>query len=157
METVASALGPLCASPRFLLSSRVLIHSADGQRAADEFNQKVRGIVGQNEWQDFKASSSLGGVVLLTTRDVSRLLKSRGVVPRRIVTAIESAARNEEMFAYAWMRSPKAAVYFLYGRDADQLLAATRDFVHRDQPFSGLLISPRTASPNPSSHAAGPR
>jgi hypothetical protein len=149
VKVVASALGPLCESPRFLLSTRVLIHWADGNPAADEFNQGVRGIVGQNEWQDLKASTSLGGVVFLTINDLSRLLKNRGVVPRSIVTAVESAARTHEVFAYAWLRSPKASVYFLYGHDQNHLMAATREFVRSDRPLSGLVTTAPTASPKP--------
>jgi hypothetical protein len=138
---VTTALGPLRESPRFLLSSRVVIHSPEGKRASDEFNQNVRGIVGQTEWEDLAVSPNLGGVVFLTRTDLAHLRENRGVVPHRIVTALGSAARTHETFVYAWPRSSKAAIYFIYGRDGDRLMAATRAFVRNDKPFAGLLVT----------------
>jgi hypothetical protein len=56
-----------------------------------------------------------------------------------VVAAVTTAARIHTGFCFAWQRSAKAAVYFLYGRDEDQLLSTTRSFARGDTPFSGLL------------------
>jgi hypothetical protein len=141
LRAAGAALGSLRESPRFLLSTRVLIHGPAGKRAKDEFNQAVRGIVGQDEWSDLKASPSLGGVVFLTQADLPQLRHNRGVLPSSIVAAVTMAARIHTTFAFAWQRSPKAAVYFLYGRDEDRLLSTTRSFARGDTPFSGLLAT----------------
>jgi hypothetical protein len=117
----------------------VLISGPASKRAKDEFNKAVRVVVGQDEWSDLKASPTLGGVVFMTKADLPQLRHNGGVLPPSVVAAVTTAARIHTGFCFAWQRSAKAAVYFLYGRDEDQLLSTTRSFARGDTPFSGLL------------------
>ena len=141
LPAVAAALGPLRESPRFLLSSRVLIHWAGGKRAKDEFVQMVRGITTLDEWRDLMASPNLGGVVFATQNDFTHLQDSQGVLPQSVLAAVTEAARTQPAFAYAWQRSPKAAGYILYGRDEERLLRVTKSFARSDTAFSGLRLA----------------
>ena len=139
LRGVGAALGPLRENARFLLSSRVLIAWAGGQQAKGEFQRQVRGIVGQDSWNDLKASPNLSGVVFVTQADLKRLRQNAGVVPAEIVASVTRAAQDHQSFTYVWRRSPKAKLYFLYGRDEKQLLSVTRSLVHLDTPLDGLV------------------
>ncbi len=157
LRSAGAALGPLRASPRFLLSSRVLISWDAGKRAKDEFNQAVRGVVGQDGWRSLKASPNLGGAVFVTQAEVDNLRKNQGVIPSTVVATVVAAARSHDAFAFAWQRSPKALVYFLYGREEKQLLAVTRSFVQRDTPFLGLVTSLDLSAPKSIENLHGPK
>lgn len=138
LRVVTTALGPLSDSPRFLLSSRVLISGPAGQHAKDEFVQNVRGIVGQEEWKDLQASPHLSGVVFVTEADLKGLEDKRKVLPAAILAEVQSAARAHTAFAFAWQRSPKAWIYVLFGQDEKQLLEVTKRFVLSDTPLTGF-------------------
>ena len=140
LKAVSAALGPLTDSPRFLLSSRVLVNWPSGKFAEDQFNLNVRGMVGLGEWKGFKTSPNLGGVIFLTQGDLNQIHVSMGVVPPEIAAAVTEAARTHPAFAYAWQRSPKAFVYFLYGSDEERLLRVTKTFAQSDTAFSGLRL-----------------
>ena len=140
LKAASAALGPLIESPRFLLSSRVLVNWSSGKRAKDEFNNSVRGMVGLDEWKGFKTSPNLGGVIFLTQGDLNQIHGSGGVVPPDIAAAVTESARTHTAFEYAWQRSPKAFVYFLYGSDEERLLMMTKTFSRSDAAFSGLRL-----------------
>ena len=141
LQRVGAALGPLRESARFLLSSRVLIAWAGGKEAKSQVQWQVRGIVGQDSWNDLKASPNLSGVVFVTQADLNRLGRNAGVVPAEIVASVTRAARDHDSFTYVWQRSPKAKIYFLYGLDEKRLNYVSWKLIHLDTPLDGLTIS----------------
>ncbi len=146
LRGVNAALELLVESPRFLLSSRVLIAWAGGKQAKDEFQRQVRGIVAQDSWHDLKASPNLSGVVFVTQADLNRLSRNAGVLPAKVVAAVTRAAQDRESFTYVWQRSPKAKIYFLYGRDEKRLNYVSWKLIHSDTPLDGLITPNSSAS-----------
>ena len=100
----------------------------------------MRGIASQDDWVKLKASRDLSGVVFLTKPEMGGLGKNAGAVPSAVVKAVKAAAAQHDGFAFAWRRSPKAVVYFLYGREGERLLAVTRNFAGEDTAFEGLRV-----------------
>ncbi len=131
-------MGPLVASPRLILSSRVQIHGPKGKAASHEFRQLVRGISTQEEWKDLRAAKDLGGVVFLTKGEMGLVRRNGGVVPGTVVKAVTEAARGRGTFVYGWRRTAKAMVFFVYGEDEARLLEAVRAFAKNDAGGVGL-------------------
>ena len=141
MRAAAAALGPLCDSPRFRLSSRASICGPAGKSVSEEFDQKVRCIACMADWRDLKGWPEMPGVVFLTPADLDRLRSNRGVVPADVVRLVTQTAQTKPKFAYAWQRSPKATLYFLFGRDEARLKEIAHRFSESETPFSGLSMA----------------
>jgi hypothetical protein len=139
VSALGNALGPKTASPRFVVSSRVLIADRRNDKARDQFTRSVRGIWSDDTWTSLKKFPDMSAVVLLTKRSLPSLRKNHSTLPAPIVDAVIQGAAMSDAFTYAWRRSPKAIVYFLYGASQDQLLKSIGRFAANDAPINGLL------------------
>lgn len=94
-----------------------------------------------DDWRDLKGWPQVSGVYFLTPASLSILKPKHGVVPKDVARAVTDAAQAKSKFVYAWQRSPKATIYFLFGRDEARLLEITHHFSDNDAPFNGLNMA----------------